>query len=344
VRVLVYSDLQAKEGGERLRADTSQSLQHWRVDRFFSEVDRIKQEQRCTAVWDLGDATDDRNNISLKTLSLMGSGHRRLCVGTQPVTNFKLIGNHEQYVKNAQVHAGNAFLPWFNIIDEMAVFDLGRVIVVAAAFPADPAVTFTWVEQTLARLATRGKKIILLGHFSLTGAKMASGDATGMAVGVAEMADLALFGHIHRPQTLGNHTHYVGSPFQQDFGEADEAKRVAVLDTDTLDLTWHALTGFPRYYNVTGEEFSKLGNLGEDRYRVTLRSPEEAAIFYAHPGSHDTETVYAYETQAKVAEKGETGSVVDTAWMMRQYVADRPLDGFTESEILAAGEAIMTGE
>ena len=73
----------------------------------------------------------------------------------------------------------------------------------------------------------RDRNIILFGHFPVAG----SYDNTGtrkLPIGVRRSfltgATMGLLGHVHRGQVLLPNVHYVGSPFQQDFGEAGDTK------------------------------------------------------------------------------------------------------------------------
>src|SRR5213078_511087 len=96
--------------------------------------------------------------------------------------------------------------------------------------------------------------------------------------------DLSLLGHVHKPQEVAPGAHYIGSPFQQDFGEKNEAKRVAVLETDTLEVEWVPIEGFPEYRVCTLDEFKRLVDAkDEHRYQVHVRNPQEAEQYYAHP-------------------------------------------------------------
>lgn len=343
MRVLIYTDLQAKEGGERLFLDASVPLQRWRVARFFNETTAIREQYKCDAIWDLGDTTDDRNVLALPTIQTVTEGLSRLCANTWPGTNLKLIGNHEQHLKNTLVHAGPIFQRHFFVVDNRMVFDMGKFVIVAAAFPANDNELEEWLKVTLARLSRTDKKIVLLGHFQVKGARMPSGVSTsGISLEAIRLADVVFLGHVHTPQVLRDNAWYVGSPFQQDFGERNEPKRVAIFDTDTFAVTWHDLPNFPRYHVVDMTAFDRIRTLGEDRYQVVLRSPDETNRLYAHPLSGSVEAVYAYDAQTKAIEREAIGKLTDRATIVQDYVHERPLDGFTESELIAAGNGFMS--
>lgn len=83
---------------------------------------------------------------------------------------------------------------------------------------------------------------LLLGHWSVSQTSLPNGLDVGQLGGVVlPMDDLQqlgfealVFGHIHREQEVGSFL-YVGSPQPLDFGEANDAHGVWLLDTDRLD-------------------------------------------------------------------------------------------------------------
>lgn len=343
MRVLIFSDVQAREGNERLRTDPSVLLQIWRVESLYSLMAKLARKHACEAVWDLGDTVDDRDSISYRTLKAVSEGSAKICAGTLPVRNFKLIGNHEQHLKNTEIHAGHAFRPYFHVVDDRGVYVhvSERFTLICAAFPRDERELEAWMADAIARHQDEGRKIYVIGHFQLKGCQLSSGSsATGISREALKGADLVLLGHVHKPQAHGN-VFYIGSPFQQDHGEAGEDKRVAILDTATGTVEWVKVDGFPRYKTISQPELLKLNDLGEDRIRVMLRSPDETKTFYEHPLAPQVDAVYAYTEQAKAVERETVKLLTDPQDMLRAYVAERPLEGFTTEEILSHGQEII---
>jgi DNA repair exonuclease SbcCD nuclease subunit len=90
------------------------------------------------------------------------------------------------------------------------------------------------------------------------GSKVASGTVVeGVPRDALRHFSAGFLGHIHKPQTVVKNVYYVGSPFQQHWGEAGENKRLAIFDTDTHAVTWVPMDtyGFPYYYTVTTDDF-----------------------------------------------------------------------------------------
>jgi hypothetical protein len=326
MRALVYADLQATDGHEHLYSNPTQSLQIWRVNQFYQSLLDIYKKFNCTALWDLGDTTDDRTAIPVPAIDA-------LCANLAQFPwndfNVKLVGNHEQYLRNTQVTVGQLFQPYFRVVSQPWSFMVNdHVQVVCAPYPADEIELATWLEKE--RAESQGIKSILLGHFQISGCWGPSGQLlAGLTIEKLAWFKLGLLGHIHRPQQIGN-CHYVGSPFQQDWGEAGEEKRVGIVDISPegeIDLQWVDIAGFPEYREVKLHEFNDLCTEGcEDRFRVVLKSPEEAAQFYAHKFSHRAEPQYDFDVSAALAES--RAEVASESWtperVMRHYLDKNP--------------------
>ncbi len=342
MRVLIFSDLQATDGHERCFTDPSKPLQLWRVNKFFSEIQRIYTEYRCSAIFDLGDTTDDRTAIPLSVIDL-------LCDRLEAFDgkwNIKLVGNHEQFLRDTKVHAGKMFRHFFHVVETCETIRFGNVNILCVSYHDD-------VEAILKFIRSQPKteRSILLGHFQLAGCQMASGMAvTGVPRDTLKFVEIGLLGHIHKPQTIGN-LHYIGSPFQQHWGESGEDKRVAVLDiSDTeLSVNFVPLEGFPRYRQVTFPEFVEcVKENSEDRYKVVLRSIEETEHFYAHPlANRADEAVYAYEQSAEPGAAEIGGDIPRSKQdILLRYMAKTPPKdiGITldDEAVLQFGEGITT--
>lgn len=291
MRVLIYSDLQATDGHEHCFNNPTESLQLWRVSRFFDELVRIYKLHNCQALFDLGDTTDDRTAIPVSVIDLLCD---RLSFFTGE-WNLKLVGNHEQLLRDTKVHAGKMLRQFFHVVDTVKAMKFGKVNILCVSYHDD-------IQKILDFLRRQPKleKTILIGHFQVAGCQLSGGMAvTGVPQEALKHFTINLLGHIHKPQQLGSNIHYIGSPFQQNWGEAQEDKRVAILDiTDQkAALEFVPLEGFPRYRTVGYQEFlDQVKENSEDRYKVVLNSLEETEKLYAHPlCNRCDEAVYAYD-------------------------------------------------
>jgi predicted phosphodiesterase len=341
VKILVYSDLQADEGSTRLRGDPSQPVQRWRTRRFYHWATRLVRTSQVDAVWDLGDTTDNRTAIAHPTLDVVMRGCAELTRGLERSLCLKLIGNHEQHLKATRVHCGELFAPYFRVIPDREVVIVGDLSLVCTAFNTDTAGQARWLAETVAAQKAQGRRVVVLGHLQVKGCRLSSGLAgDGVPAEALAGADLVLLGHVHRRQPVGTNGFYVGSPFQQDFGEADDpVKAVAILDTDTLSLAWEHPPGFPRYRTISVDELTVAAS-GNDILSVILRTPQEAERFYALPAAAHADPVYAFD-EAPVQEAA-TRSDVDLTFeaLVRRKVELDPLPGVEADELVKAGLAL----
>lgn len=290
MKLLIYADLQATDGDELCFTQPNTTLQHYRVEKFFDDMARIYTEHRCSGIVDLGDTTDDRSSIPLPTLEILGAGMSKLPDGT----HWKLTGNHEQYLRDASVNNRRLFEHRFSVVDGKEIVNMGDWTAFFVSFPADHAELTEWLIKESRRV--RGPKI-LFGHFQVEGSYFQSGQAlTGIAQSALKEFGLVMLGHVHLPQAVTPKIHYVGSPFQQDWGEVGQPKRVGIVNTNNLSVEWVPMKGYPEYRSVSLSDFEKVaGETSEHRYRVTLNSHEETERFFRHPHFNRATAQYNYD-------------------------------------------------
>ena len=339
-RALVFSDLQADLGLERLRSDPTMPLQIWRTLRFYADLAALYRMYGCRHLIDLGDTTEVRSTVPWTVITAVG---RALwSINPEPLVSIKLVGNHEQLYRNTQVSSGDFYMRHHMVVESRLVIDLGegRPAVVAVSYPADHLELESWLARTAAML--RGRRTLLLGHFQVRGSYMPSGTAAeGVAPSVLESYTLGLLGHVHRPQTVpGTAVHYVGSPFQQDRGEAGESKRVGLLDLDTLDLEWLQLPSrYPAYSEVGVDQFQTMASdIWEDRPIVTVCNAAEARKFYALPNAQAVSVSLQHFKTDKAP--GDTqGTALDRKALLQAYATENKLEGVPADELVQAAEA-----
>jgi DNA repair exonuclease SbcCD nuclease subunit len=342
-RLLIYTDLQATEGSDRCFTDPSLPLQRYRVKSFFEKLEAIAETRNCDVLVDLGDTTDDRSYIPRATLDCMLSGLSRFSPNSLGI---KLTGNHEQLIKYADVNSKALFQPYFGEIDPPTVAIRPGVEAVCHPFHED----YDQVNENIAsRLAglNAGSYKILLAHGDVRGVRYDSGEAVkdGIDPALVEKFDMALFGHVHRHQQIGKNAWYVGSPFQQDFGEAGQRKFVVILDcTGEPRLEWIQVEGMPEYRVVDLKDFLSQANPAEEhRYWVTLNSIEETEVFYASPKSVLGKAKLTYTAQLGSTKLEEVAQMTDRQ-LLDRYVATRPISGVPDElarDLAVIGEEFL---
>jgi hypothetical protein len=292
MKLLAFADVQATDGHEPCRLCPDTPLQRWRVEHFFTRLLEIYKNYGCSGLLDLGDTLDDRSAIPVPTIQVVIDGLKKF---PRSPHNVKLIGNHEQHFKDGRIHSGNLFHSIFpHIVSAAATLRIDNRIICAAAYPTSEVNLTHWLKA--AQEACCGSPAILLGHFQVSGTATGSGAAlTGIAKATIEPFTLTLLGHIHLGQAITPRAHYIGSPLQQNFGESGQEKRVAVVDTDSCQVEWVPITGFPQYHVLSLEDFLQQDPAtSEDRYKVCLRSAAEAEKFFANPSHVAADPVYQY--------------------------------------------------
>lgn len=344
MRLLAYADLQATDGSERCFRGADTSLQQYRVSLFFEKLYTIYEENSCEGLIDLGDTTDDRSAIPVPVIDTVLAGLDRF---PENGLNYKIIGNHEQFLRDTSIDVSRLFSRHFTVVNRDVVA-FGSTRVVFASYPAN----HDELTQWLAKQAAGPSPKLLFGHFQVVGARMNSGLAImGIPREVLDRFRLSLLGHVHLPQTIGSRIHYVGSPFQQNWGEAGQAKRVAIVDTEALTVEWVPLEGFPVYRQADFATFTTQYSAdSEDRWRVVLHSQDEAERFYAMPEAAYCEPIHAYgagtgktgESDALVPEVHDTAQVL-RSWMDARSPQEAGLDGIPADDLLAVGKQLVEG-
>jgi hypothetical protein len=339
MKLLVYSDLQATDGSDLCYETPGMPLQHYRVSKVFDDIVAVYKKYGCDGIVDLGDTTDDRSAIPVTTIDVLCAGLAKLPASA--TGHHKLTGNHEQFLRDTSISNWRLFAPYFEVIQDRKIVTVDNCKIFFCSYPKDYAELASWIALESSK--ARGHKI-LFGHFQVKGAYLNSTKAaTGIPVESINGFDLAVLGHVHTPQSVTDRVHYVGSPFQQDWGEINQKKRLAIVDTSKFTVTWVELEGYPIYREVSLKEFKTAVNeRSEDRYRVVLNSHAEAEQFFAHPFFNRAVGVYNYETE------GNNNQVPEPKdWSfegtIRRYVevTGIPEVGLTPDEMLTMGRMIV---
>lgn len=345
MKALCYADVQATDGHEKCHGDPTVPLQIARVDALYGRLLDIYKEHKCDCLWDLGDTTDDRSSIPVPAIRTVCSN---LKLFPRNEWDLKLIGNHEQFLRNTEIHVGDMFSPYFTVVEKNEAFDCGDTRILVCSFPANERDTIAWLQDQ--RKAAKGRKVIFLGHFQVLGSITGGGQLlAGIPKEELTWVDLGLLGHVHKPQSVLKKVHYVGSPFQQDWGESGEEKRVGIVDVLNATVEWVAMDGFPQYLKVNVDEFKEMCDQEtEDRFKVILRTPEEAAKFYALPLAHRAEPVYDFDVTDATPDANDEGKITGKVWtfdsVLRRYAENNTPESkgipATVDEILEIGHDI----
>ncbi len=98
-------------------------------------------------------------------------------------------------------------------------------------------------------------------HAGVVGARMSAGieDQDGIDPEVFDRFKRVFAGHYHRHQTIGKVT-YIGSPMQQDFGEAGEKKGFILYDDKKDKFKFVEIPGIPKHHKIDmGSDTDEIG-------------------------------------------------------------------------------------
>lgn len=221
----------------------SADLWHDIVLNLFKEVADYCDRNNVTKIIHLGDFFDNRRALNVKTLNY---AHQIAKI----LENFEcwfVRGNHDQYFKNEPFpHSLIVFkkYPNIHIVEESYIIDLDI-----------PIGLVPWNEEF-----KHLDCFILMGHFDINGFKM--NDGFIQRHGRWNQKDfrgfkLVLSGHFHMPNSdPNNHIYYLGSPFQQNFGDAGSKRGFYIFNPidNGGDLDFIEFTGAPKYTIIDTED------------------------------------------------------------------------------------------
>lgn len=103
-----------------------------------------------------------------------------------------------------------------------------------------------------------GKNVLFM-HQDVTGFRMNNFHVSGLGLDITKFKqmDKVFSGHYHLHQQKLNVV-FIGAPFQTNFGERDTNKGFIVLDTNTLNWTFHEFRGAPRFKYVDYPQINRV--------------------------------------------------------------------------------------
>lgn len=228
MKVVVLSDTHIGSRGDSVVFD---SYFHKFFDQIFipylekNKIDRIVH---------LGDLVDRRKYINFNVLNKFRVNflHRIENLGCRMDV---IVGNHDTYHKNSNnVNAIQELLGgWENvhIFTDPHTMQIGKkkILLVPWISPENYELSMTAIRESDAD--------ILMGHLEINGFLMHYGAMceNGLERHWFSKFDMVLSGHFHHKSSEGN-IHYLGSPYEMNFGDINDPKGFHVLDTDTGDV------------------------------------------------------------------------------------------------------------
>lgn len=248
-RILFFSDLHLHPfGSDWRRVDDSLAVLDW--------IYREAVERQIKKVWFLGDFYHVRGYLYPSVVSR--AYNELLKFKDAGIEVALLVGNHDMPYRHTTKHNSVTSLGSVCTIVEQPVVYEGN----GWNFYWLPYVEGTdkakWAVDQIRAEVDPNKKSCLLAHLDLYGAKFHTNIMSTHGLVAEELTkqfDLVLTGHYHTHQKILDNIWYIGSPYQQSYGEIDEDKGFMIFDDGKLEYVKNTFS--PRYMHITSEQINE---------------------------------------------------------------------------------------
>lgn len=203
----------------------------------------------------LGDIFDNRNEVAVPTLHLAYNFFKIL----EDFNIIMITGNHDcYYSKRTDVHSIATLDDWSNIkvIDKLLSVNLfGKTL------------TFCPWSTSIDDMPPSD---IIFGHFEINSFKMNGSHMCEHGINAQELlkkSSLILTGHFHNTedrQYKNGRVIYVGSPYQQNWGESNEPKGFYILDIQNSAIDFIPNDFSPRHIKIKLSELIAVGKITDN--------------------------------------------------------------------------------
>lgn len=222
------------------RSDNTNLLDHQKIfynDVFFPYL----KKNNITTVCHLGDIVDRRKYINFNTLDRMHKDFLKpLSESTEEVV--MISGNHDVYYKN-----NNNLNSIDNLIrgqSDYKNFKIHTTLPIEYTFKdKTQALLLPWIcqdnEKESMEAIKKSKSPICMAHLQLIGFEMHKGSFAeeGLTKETFDKFSTVLTGHFHHKSDYDN-IHYLGCPYQMNWGDYADTKGFHVFDTVSQELTF----------------------------------------------------------------------------------------------------------
>jgi ABC-type branched-subunit amino acid transport system ATPase component len=314
-----------------------------RAFKVLSDVRSMAVEMGARVVF-LGDFWDARNTLPVRLVDRLMLEMEQW--EREGVRAWIIPGNHDQVTRDGMVHGLRILEPFGNLTVCHEPEHLPEERVAFLPWREDPG------EQAAQVEALDGNADwLVFAHAEIEGAttnhKHLAAGRVSLAL-IRQHARLFFSGHYHKRQLLGDRAWYVGSPFQQDFGERDDPpKGVCFLPTLSNTPQWVELKGFPKHHRVTwtpgafeAEVWDAIapGDIVELYHPRDVDQGELDAFIEANVAALDVRPLPLADAPGEDAPPA-FALTLDQA--LAQWVADSPDNTLPEADLLQIGRGLL---
>lgn len=304
------------------------------------------KKEKIKTIFHLGDVFDRRKYVNYVTLSVF-----RECF-VEPIVKNGLhvegiVGNHDTFYKTTNDVNSLVELNW-NQHDNInfywqpteVEFDGNKILMVPWINAANRELSMELLDKSDARYA--------FGHFELNGFEVNGGFVCNQ--GMEETAfgdyDVILSGHFHKKQSKGN-IHYLGAPYQMNWGDYNQPKGFHILDFETNELEFipNPLRMFHKVmYDDEDKELQEVLNVNlahcENSYiKIIIRNktnPHSFDLFmdklYENNPAH-VAVIEDHHNFDVISDDDLVDQAEDTLTIMKKYVKNLNIKGIEEDDL-----------
>lgn len=312
-RILLFSDLHLHpHNSDWRRVDDGMEVLKW--------IHKEAVERKIDKVWFLGDWFHVRGylypSVVARTYEAM------MWFKNSGIEVATLVGNHDMPHKQTTLHHSlTAFGSIVQVIDQPMIYETDTWNFYWLPYVESVGKT-KWAIDKIVAQKDPNKKSCLLAHLDINGANYSTfvESTHGIDADYVDSAfDMVITGHYHARQIVGDHTFYIGSPYQQNFGETNETKGFMIFDNGELDFVENTFS--PKYMYINE---SQIDERVANNY-ITVRVASADRIIHAREKSAQFNprnvTIKIERTEMGDAPLDMQTNQRDVTTLMREWVA-----------------------
>lgn len=283
------------------------------MDNFFDYLKEIVREKGVKTLIFLGDLYDGKALIHVDVQTMLLNKMKNfveqqvyIIVGNHDFASTNL-GNHS--LKPLELFSNIKIIDTYDIVDEYLLMAYGKT---------------AELEGVLRKVCRTSNKIrAIFGHFAVNGFMYGSGKEVDDGVDPKLLTVPTILGHIHSAASIDN-VLYLGTPISQTFGEANQLKKILLIQDDGMELI-EVSDIFPRHISIKWQDSDAAKFKSNDFLRVTdvpVRDREEAKKKYAE--IQDVRFEFISETNNVVRiDPTKSHEVILKEYIEKNFISDR---------------------